>query len=117
MANTGKSANRDSFQSLGKRIQYGLNTASPFRSEMGAIMGFMDMPYRTRPGWSHGNMGGPWQTIWPGGDDPRMNGGNGGGNCAIAGQHHNPAIGAAFAQGFDDIEAASLVRPRKVLVR
>ena len=108
MANTGKPANRDSFQSLGKRIQYGLNTASPFRSEMGAIMGFMDMPYRTRPGWSHGNIGGPWTTIWPGGNDPRMNGGNGGGNPTTGGDGpavdpndpNNPANADKFAWKF-----------------
>lgn len=69
MANTGKPANRDSFQSLGKRVQYGLTNGGP----MGAIMGFMDMPYRSRQNGMQ-----PMQTMWPGGIDPRMHGSNGG---------------------------------------
>lgn len=70
-----ESGNHDSFKNLTRRVQYGFDTGGG----MGALMGFMDLPYRTRPGGNEpgGSPGGSWQTMWPGGIDPRMRGGNG----------------------------------------
>ena len=62
---------QNSTKSLVGNIQYGLTNGGP----MGAMMGFMGLPYLSRPGATHGNAGGPWQKMWPGGIDPTAGGG------------------------------------------
>lgn len=58
-------------KALTNRVQYGLTNGGP----MGAIMGFMGLPYLSRgAGGDQGGSGsgGGFQKMWPGGIDPRM---------------------------------------------
>ena len=57
---------------MSKRVQYGMDHGGP----MGAMMGFMGLPYLSRGGGSdsapHGSGPAPFQKMWPGGIDPSM---------------------------------------------
>lgn len=92
-------------KSLSRNIEYGFGKGGI----EGAMMGFMGLPYMARPGATHGNIGGPWQQMWPGGVDPNMrgNGGNpgtGGDGPAVdpndPNDPNNPANAGKFAWTF-----------------
>jgi hypothetical protein len=60
------------FNQMADRVQYGMDHGGP----MGAMMGFMGLPYLARGGGSdsapHGSGPAPFQKMWPGGIDPSM---------------------------------------------
>lgn len=79
MASTPKSGSKGfNLDQMSKRVQYGMDHGGP----MGAMMGFMGLPYLSRGGGSdsapHGSGPAPFQKMWPGGTDPNMGGGGSG---------------------------------------
>jgi hypothetical protein len=79
-----------------KQIEFGMNNAPMGSGGMGAVMGFMDLPFMSKGNGAGNGSGGPWMTVDPvsqtifqggfsglGGDGGGMGGGGGGGGPQI----------------------------------